>query len=231
MRVLIGCEESGVVRRAFRALGHEAWSCDILPARDGSPHHLQVDLKEVLWGGLVPAEGDFSGGWDLAIFHPPCTRLTVAGARWQTDHWVRKNGCKSEHKGSQPGFRMTKCGNGCRWHDGVKNRAMQAEAVEFFRMCLDAQIPRVAVENPVGVISSIIRPPDQYIQPWQFGHGEQKKTGLWLRNLPLLKPTKIVSGREQRVWKMAPGPNRERDRSETYAGIAAAMAEQWGSLK
>lgn len=224
MRVLIGCEESGVVRRAFRTLGHEAWSCDILPARDGSPFHLQKDLAHELM---------CSGRWDLAIFHPPCTRLTVAGARWQTDHWVRKNGCtdKHEHALAYLGATLKHCSNGCRWHDGTENRAAQKQAVEFFRMCLDAKISRVAVENPVGVISSIIRPPDQYIQPWQFGHGEQKKTGLWLRNLPLLKPTKIVSGREQRVWKMAPGPDRERDRSETYAGIAAAMAEQWGSLK
>lgn len=218
MRVLIGCEESGVVRRAFQALGHEAWSCDLLPARDRSPHHYQKALENVLYHSDP-------GRWNLAIFHPPCTRLTVAGARWQTDHWVRKSGCMANHRN-----RFEGCANGCRWHDGTENRAAQKQAVEFFRMCLDAQIPRVAVENPVGVISSLIRPPDQYIQPWQFGHGEQKKTGLWLRNLPLLKPTKIVAGREQRVWKMAPGPNRERDRSETYAGIAAAMAEQWGAL-
>lgn len=102
------------------------------------------------------------------------------------------------------------------------------EAIEFFRRFLEAPIPKIAVENPVGVISTHIRKPDQYIQPWQFGHGETKKTGLWLKNLPLLTPTNIVEGRENRIWKMSPGPNRGKDRSLTYLGIAEAMAEQWG---
>ena len=228
MKVLIGCEESGVVRRAFRALGHEAWSCDILPARDGSPHHFTGDLADVL-----PFHTTYNPtGFDLAIFHPPCTVLTVAANRWQRDHWVRRNGCKDAHAHALAylGATLKHCANGCRWHDGAEHRAERPRAVAFFRMCLEAKIPRVAVENPVGVISSIIRPPDQYVEPWQFGHGELKKIGLWLKNLPPLRPTNVVEGREQRVWKMPPGPNRKRARSETYAGIASAMAQQWGSL-
>lgn len=203
MKVLIGCEESGVVRRAFAALGHDAYSCDILPARDDSSKHLQQDLEDVL---KLDA-----GFFDLGIFHPPCTHVAGSGARWLTDHWVKR-----------------KSGNV--WHDGTKKRAQQIEAVRFFKVCLDAKIPRVAIENPVGMISTLVCPPTQYIQPWQFGHGEQKKTGLWLKNLPSLQPTNIVSGREQRIWKVPPGPNRQQIRSETFQGIADAMAAQWGAL-
>ena len=118
--------------------------------------------------------------------------------------------------------------SGARWFkDKVKE---QAEALDFVRALLDAPIPRIALENPVSVISSKIRKPDQYVQPWMFGHGGTKKTGLWLKNLPLLQPTNIVPGREGKVWKMAPGPNRWKDRSRTYPGLTQAMAEQWGSL-
>ena len=100
--------------------------------------------------------------------------------------------------------------------------------VRFF---LDVPVEHIAVENPIGVISSRIRKPDQIIQPWQFGHGETKATCLWLKNLPLLVPTNVVEGREQRVWRMPPSETRSRDRSRTYPGIAEAMAEQWGSLQ
>ena len=118
--------------------------------------------------------------------------------------------------------------SGARWFKDRKEE--QEKALDFVRTLLEAPIPRIALENPVSVISSRIRKPDQYIQPWQFGHGETKKTGLWLKNLPLLKPTNIVEGRENRIHYMKPGPNRGKERSKTYPGIAEAMAEQWGIL-
>ena len=181
LRVLIGCEYSGVVRRAFRDLGHDAWSCDLLPSEDDSAFHLQQDVLPIL--------GD---GWDLAIFHPPCTHLAVSGARWFKD-----------------------------------KLAEQAQALEFVRELLAAPIKMIALENPVSIISSKIRKPDQVLQPWQFGHGETKATCLWLKNLPKLAPTNIVPGREARVHMMPPGQNRWKERSRTYAGIASAMAAQW----
>lgn len=182
MKVLIGCEFSGVVREAFRARGHDAWSCDLLPADYDSPFHIQGDLLQVL-----------ADGWDLAVFHPPCTHLAVSGARWFKDKLPE-----------------------------------QAQALEFVRQLLAAPIPRIALENPVSIISSRIRKPDQIIQPWQFGHGEVKATCLWLKGLPALWPTCIVSGREARVHRMPPGPDRWKERSRTLKGIAQAMAAQWG---
>lgn len=182
MKVLVGCEFSGVVRRSFRERGHDAWSCDLLPAEDGSRYHLQRDLVEVL-----------GAGWDLMIAHPPCTDLAVSGARWFSE-----------------------------------KREKQREALEFVKKLMLAPIDRIAIENPVSIISSRIRPADQVIQPWQFGHGETKATCLWLKNLPKLRPTNIVSGREQRIWKLPPRPDRWKERSKTYQGIADAMAEQWG---
>jgi len=186
MRVLVACEFSGVVRRAFRARGHDAWSCDLLPAEDDSEHHFTADVLKLIG----------SGEWDLMIAHPPCTHLAVSGARW---------------------FKYKK-----------RN---QADALDFVRALLSAPIPRIALENPVSVISTRIRKPDQIIQPWQFGHGEVKATCLWLKNLPLLKPTKIVSGREARVHRASPGPGRWKVRSRTLEGIAQAMADQWIALK
>ena len=183
MKVLVACEFSGIVREAFRKLGHNAWSCDLLETEIPG-HHIQGDVLRIL-----------DEEWDLMISHPPCTHLAVSGARW--------------------------------FKDKVKE---QAEALDFVRALLDAPIPRIALENPVSVISSKIRKPDQYVQPWMFGHGETKKTGFWLKNLPLLQPTNIVPGREGKVWKMAPSPDRWKDRSRTYTGLAQAMAEQWGSL-
>ena len=181
MRVLVACEFSGVVRRAFRELGHEAWSCDLLPAEDYSPFHIQDDV-------LLCLRGD----WDLLIAHPPCTHLAVSGARWFKD-----------------------------------KLAEQAQALEFVRRLLNAPIEKIALENPVSVISTRIRKPDQIIQPWQFGHGETKATCLWLKGLPCLEPTQIVAGRMPRIHHMAPGPGRAKERSRTYAGIASAMAQQW----
>jgi hypothetical protein len=188
MRVLVACEFTGTVRRAFRELGHDAWSCDILPAEDGGPH-IQGDVRQVL--------GD---GWDLMIAHPPCTHLAVSGAR----HFHRK-------------------------------QVEQAEALEFVRTLMDAPIPRIALENPVSVISSRIRKPDQIIQPYQFGHPESKKTCLWLKGLNPLQPTAVMQMRGR--WenqtpsgqnKLGPSPDRWKIRSKTYPGIAHAMATQWG---
>ena len=118
--------------------------------------------------------------------------------------------------------------SGARWFkDRIEE---QREAIDFFMSLVNAPIPRIAIENPIGIMSTKYRKPDQIIQPWQFGHGETKATCLWLKNLPKLKPTNIVEGREARIHRMAPGPNRSKERSRTYPGIAAAMAEQWGSL-
>ena len=183
MKVLIACEFSGIVRDAFLRLGHDAWSCDLIPCESGGPH-IQGDVRDVL--------GD---DWQLAIFHPPCTHLAVSGARWFKD-----------------------------------KQAEQAEALDFVRLLLDAPIPRIALENPISIISSRIRKPDQIIQPWQFGHGETKATCLWLKNLPKLVPTDVVEGRQPRVHYASPGPDRWKERSRTLSGIAQAMADQWGYL-
>ena len=181
MRVLVACEFSGAVREAFKAQGHDAWSCDLLETEIPG-QHIVGDVREVL-----------NDGWDLMVAHPPCTHLAVSGARW--------------------------------WKDKAQE---QADALAFVRTLMAAPIARIAIENPVSKISSAIRKPDQIVQPWQFGHGETKATCLWLRGLEPLRPTKVVDGREPKVHRMAPGPNRWRERSRTYAGIAKAMAQQWG---
>jgi site-specific DNA-cytosine methylase len=181
MRVLVACEFSGAVREAFRARGHDAWSCDLLPTEVPGQH---------IVGDVLGVIGD---GWDLMIAHPPCTHLAVSGARW--------------------------------WKDKQQE---QADALEFVRALMAAPIDRIALENPISKISSAIRKPDQIVQPWEFGHGETKATCLWLKGLPKLQPMDVVEGREPKVHHMAPGPNRWRERSRTYAGIAKAMAQQWG---
>lgn len=182
MRVLVACEFSGVVRDAFRALGHDAWSCDLLPSESSPQWHIKGDVLDHL--------GD---GWDMMIAHPPCTHLAVSGARW------------------------------------FKNKAReQADALEFVSKLLLAPIPRIALENPISILSSRIGKPDQIIQPWMFGHGETKATCLWLKDLPKLFATNIVDGREPRVHHASPGPDRWKERSRTLPGIARAMAEQWG---
>lgn len=181
MRVLVACEFSGVVRRAFAAHGHDAWSCDLLPSEDSSANHLQGNVLDVL-----------ADNWELMIAHPPCTHLAVSGARWFKD-----------------------------------KRNEQASALRFVQRLLDAPIPKIALENPVSIISSRIRKPDQILQPWQFGHGETKATCLWLKGLPPLRPTQVVAGREARVHRLPPSADRWKLRSITYAGIADAMADQW----
>lgn len=184
MRILIACEESQAVCKEMRRLGHEAYSCDIIPCSGGHPEwHLQVDALEML-----------KMRWDMIIAFPPCTNLAVSGARY---------------------FREKQA-------DG-----RQQASVEFFMQFANADCKRIAIENPIGIMSTRYRKPDQIIQPWQFGHGETKATCLWLKGLPKLQPTDIVEGREQRVWKMPPSPERAKLRSVTYLGIARAMAEQW----
>jgi hypothetical protein len=181
MKILIACEYSGKVRDAFRKLGHDAISCDLLPTEAPGPHY-RGDVLDILYDG-----------WDIMIAHPPCTHLAVSGARWFTE-----------------------------------KQQEQADALDFVRLLMDAPIPLIAIENPISIISSRIRKPDQIIQPWQFGHGETKATCLWLKGLPNLQPTNVVEGREARIHKMPPGPDRWKKRSETFQGIADAMAAQWG---
>lgn len=186
MRVLVACEFSGVVRRAFRERGHDAWSCDLLPAEDGSEFHIQGDV-------LLETSRPYK--WDLLLAFPPCTHLCSSGARWFKD-----------------------------------KKAKQEFAIVFFECMAENNIPRIAVENPIGIMSTKYRKPDQIIQPWQHGHGETKATCLWLKNLPKLVPTNIVEGREARVHRASPGPDRWKERSRTLRGVGEAMASQWGSL-
>ena len=185
MKVLVACEYSGKVRDAFIAKGHDAMSCDLLPTDVEGPHY-QGDVRDVL---------DYP--WDLMVAHPPCTDLSVSGAR----HFAAK-----------------------------KMDGRQQASVSFFMMLAKADIPRFAIENPVCIMSSLWRRPNQIVQPWQYGHGETKATCLWLKGLPELVPTNVVEGRSDRIHKMPPSPDRWKMRSATYQGIADAMAEQWGSL-
>lgn len=185
MKVLIGCEFSGIVRDAFLTRGHNAWS---------GPH-LQCDIFKVL-----------DRGWDLLIFHWPCTRLANSGVRWLYG------------------------GRGVAW-DSARWSAMEDDASKFLSL-LDCDVPRICGENPIphGYAKAIMGDYSQVIQPWMFGHGETKATCLWLRNLPPLQPTSIVAGRQPRVHHESPGPDRWKNRSRTLSGVASAMAEQWGSL-
>ena len=256
MRILIACEYSGTVRDAFRAMGHETWSCDLLDT-DHPGLHYKGDVRDII-DGWVPVrfasqcdpEGDgwcyltnddpcecrcfgptqeepeleyretesglfarpiSNPHWDLMVAHPPCTYLSVSGM-----HWTSR---------------------------GLRDPKLTEDALDFVRFLMDAPIRHIALENPISVISSRIRKPDQVIQPWQFGHDASKKTCLWLKNLPNLRPTeyvapRIVNGKER--WgnqtdsgqnRLGPSDLRWKIRSETYPGIAAAMAEQWGNEK
>ncbi len=204
MRVLIACEFSGIVRDEFARLGHEAYSCDIIPSDKPSLFHLQCDVFDII-----------NDGWDLMIAHPPCTHLAVSGARYFKEKIA----------------------------DG-----RQQDALEFVRRLMDSSISRICIENPISIISTKIRKPDQIIQPYQFGHAETKATCLWLKRLPKLIPTDIVEPdymrkpdgtyytdkkgkRYSRIHFMSRNlPNRAQLRSLTYTGIAKAMADQWGEL-
>lgn len=191
LKVLVACEYSGTVRDAFIAAGHDAMSCDLLPSEKPGPHY-RGDVFEVINSGDWFHHPQF----DLMIAHPPCTHLSVSGAR----HFAAK-----------------------------RASGVQQEALDFVGRLMNCGIPKIALENPISIISSKIRKPDQIIQPWMFGHGETKATCLWLDGLPKLAPTNIVDGREARIHKMAPSPERWKERSRTYQGIADAMADQWSA--
>lgn len=184
MKILVACEESQAVTIELRRIGHEAYSCDIIPCSGGHPEwHIQQDVIPLL-----------TQKWDMILAFPPCTHLAVSGARYFEQK--RKDG-------------------------------RQQAAIDFFMRFANADCPKIAIENPVGIMSTVWKKPDQIIQPWQFGHGETKKTCLWLKGLPPLIPTEIVEGREQRIWKMPPSEDRAKNRAKTFPGIARAMAEQW----
>jgi hypothetical protein len=208
MKVLVACEESQTITKEFRALGHEAYSCDLLDSSGGHPEwHLQGDVFLYV-----------NYGWDLMIAHPPCTYLSVSGARWL----YNKDGTINTER--------------CMYRD---------LAIDFVKDLMDVNIPRIAIENPVSVISTLIRKPDQIIQPWMFGDEATKTTCLWLKNLPKLEPTNIVGKGERTTFKSgkshpkwyadalanAKTPEERRTlRSKTFPGFARAIAQQWGKL-
>ena len=200
MKILVACEFSGIVREAFAKLGHDAWSCDLLPSEIPG-QHIQGDVLSII-----------DDGWDMMIAHPPCTYL---------------------------------CGSGLHWNNRGRGWEQTEKAIEFVKQLMNAPIERIAVENPIGIISSRIRKADQYIQPYEYGHDASKKTGLWLKGLPKLtnKPSdyiqpRMIDGKPR--WgnqtdsgqnKLAPSKDRWAQRSKTYQGIADAMANQWGFLE
>jgi len=187
MKILVACEESGVVRDAFIQRGHHAVSCDLIPSSSGNDNpHIIGDALETIR----------SRSWDMIIAFPPCTYL---------------------------------CSSGLHWNKRRPERAILTDkAFEFFMEIANADCDRIAIENPIGCVSTRWRKPDQIVQPWMFGHGETKATCLWLKGLPKLTPTDVVEGREQRIWRMPPSKDRSKLRSKTYTGIALAMAQQWG---
>lgn len=196
MKILIACEESQTVCKAFRNRGHLAYSCDLLPTRGNKDWHFTVDALHMI----------DNNKWDMIVCFPPCTDLAVSGARWFPEK--RKNGT-------------------------------QQRSIDFFMRFVNNSCPLIAIENPIGIMSTLYRKPDQIIQPWQFGHKETKATCLWLKGLKKLHYTDIVgpppdnmSIEDKREWNKVhrepPGPNRARNRSKTFEGIAKAMAIQWG---
>lgn len=222
MRVLVACEESQEVCKAFRELGHNAFSCDLQPCSGGHPEwHIQGDVLPLLngWCEFETMDGEphwYVDTWDLIIAHPPCTDLAVSGARWFEEK--RKDG-------------------------------RQQKSIDFFMKFTEADCKHLAIENPIGIMSSVYRKPDQIIQPWQFGDNFIKSTCLWLKGLPLLKPEveekpeleyfewiDKKTGRKKRqnmwykdAWSL-PANERSKVRSKTFPGIARAMAEQWGNI-
>ncbi len=206
MRVLVACEYSGRVREAFRKRGHDAWSCDLLPSEDDSRYHLQGDCLEQIAFGVPGREVTTRKPGDKGQYFKPMPWDLIIAHPPCTDLAV----------------------SGARHFPAKIADGRQQRALDFVQALMDAPSKLIAIENPISIISTKIRKPDQIIQPWQFGHGETKSTCLWLKGLPKLIPTNIVEGRDDRIHKMAPGPNRWKERSRTYQGIADAMAEQWG---
>jgi hypothetical protein len=228
--VLVACEESQAVTNELRALGHSAFSCDILPSSGGHPEwHFKQDVFETIRkGGKLEngTEAKLDGDWDLMIAHPPCTYLSVSGARWYYH----------PEDGHLPTSER-------RPHPKYPDRALhRKEAIEFFIALAEANVPRIAVENPISIISSVWRKPDQIVHPWMFGDAASKATCLWLKGLPPLTPTKIVdkgeritfkSGKSQPKWysdafvKAKTAEERRTLRSKTFPGLAQAIAQQW----
>ena len=199
LKILVMCEESQAVCLAFRALGHEAYSCDLQECSGEHPEwHLQMDVFEAIK----------IKEWDAAIFFPTCTYLTISANKWYKDQPPRKSGTLV----------------------GEERRKARVEAIKFFMDLYNCGIPKIAIENPIGVMSSEFRKPDQVLQPWMFGHGETKATCLWLKGLPKLIPTNIVEGREQRLHRLPKTKDRAKLRSKTFPGIAHAMATQWSNI-
>ena len=231
MNILVACEESQSVTKELRALGHDAFSCDLLPCSGGHPEwHFNFDVFKVIadkGGVLENGETHFiDGDWEMMIAHPPCTFLAVSGARWY--YHPEDNTLPFIERRPHPRF---------------PNRAKDRdEAVEFFKKLCEAPIEKIAVENPVGIISTLYKKPNQTVHPWMFGDEASKATCLWLKNLPLLVPTDIVgkgervvlsSGKSLPKWysdaltQSKSAAERRTMRSKTFQGIAKAMAEQW----
>jgi len=212
MKILIACEFSGIVRDAFIAKGHDAISCDLLPSDRPGPHY-QGDVFDII-----------NVGFDMMIGFPPCTYLTVTGNKWF--YHPDDKELPVEQRRPHPRF--------------PARQLHRQQAIEFFMKLADADIPKICIENPVGIMSTRWRKPDQIIQPYQFGHPEPKKTCLWLKGLPLLASTKIVepeymitkSGKRVPKWFFAPSntPERAKLRNTTFTGIANAMSSQWSNL-
>lgn len=206
MKILVACEESQVVTKEFRKLGHEAYSCDIQPCSGGHPEwHFERDVNDLAaYQGMLTNKQKWH--WDIIIAFPPCTDLAVSGARWFKEKQA----------------------------DG-----RQQASIDFFMYFVNHPCPKIAIENPIGIMSTKHRKPDQIIQPWQFGHSTTKATCLWLKNLPLLQTTNIVdkgkrqfckSGKSSPIWHAKTGKGCGKLRSKTYPGIAKAMAEQWAGV-
>lgn len=213
--ILVACEFSGVVRNAFIQRGFNAISCDLIPSESNKGPHHQGDILELLNNKYMT--------FDLMIAHPPCTYLTSTGAKWFYHP-------EDSHLPT----------NKRRPHPKFPNRKQdQQNAIDFFMQLTKADIPHICIENPVGIMSTYYRKPDQIIQPYEYGHSEPKKTCLWLKNLPKLKPTNIIepeyhitkSGKRVPAWFFLPSQSEKRtkDRQRTFPGIAEAMALQWGN--
>lgn len=200
MKVLVACEESQAVTTELRRLGHEAYSCDLLECSGGHPEwHIQEDVLPLINGNCSFQTMD-------SIIHFVFGKWDMLLAFPPCTHLAV---------------------SGAKYFEEKRRDGRQQAAINFFMQFANADCSKIAIENPVGIMSTYYRKPDEIIQPWQFGHGETKKTCLWLKGLPPLVPTDIVNGREQRVWRMPPGPDRAKLRSKTFPGIAKAMAEQW----
>ena len=215
MKVLVACESSGVVREAFRAKGHDAWSCDLLPADDGSKFHIQGDVLAQL-----------GEGWDLVIAHPPCTYLCGSGV-----HWLKARKKETAEAREREEARVAK-------------RKIDTEKAKEFFMAFTKLTCAWCIENPIGIMSTIYRKPDQIVQPYNFGHDASKRTCFWLKGLPKLENGVYVEprivmhrGKERKRWanqtdsgqnRMGPSKDRWKLRSKTYKGVAEAMAAAWG---